>query len=63
MEYRALPIKGVYLMEPRVFGDSRGYFMETFRSDEFRREVADIEFIQDNESLSGPGVARGLHFP
>lgn len=62
MEYKALPIKGVYLMEPHVFGDIRGYFMETFRSDEFRREVADIEFVQDNESLSGRGVARGLHY-
>lgn len=62
MEYTALPIEGVYLMEPRVFGDSRGYFMETFRSDEFRRRVADIEFVQDNESLSGRGVARGLHY-
>lgn len=64
MKYRPLPIKGVFLIEPERFGDSRGYFMETFRLGEFRRAtgMADIEFVQDNESVSRRGVFRGLHF-
>ncbi|MBQ4292554.1 MAG: dTDP-4-dehydrorhamnose 3,5-epimerase [Muribaculaceae bacterium] len=55
-------IKGVFVIEPRRFGDSRGYFMESFRRDEFRQNVGDVEFVQDNESFSTRGVLRGLHF-
>ncbi len=62
MEYQKLSLEGACLLVPKLFGDSRGYFMETFRADEFRREVADVTFIQDNESLSGRGVVRGLHY-
>lgn len=64
MKYRPQPLKGVFLIEPERFGDSRGYFMETFRLEEFRRETGlpAIEFVQDNESLSMRGVFRGLHF-
>lgn len=63
MNYIKTDIEGPVIIEPKVFGDERGYFFESFRADEFRREVADIEFIQDNESLSARrGVLRGLHF-
>ena len=64
MKYRPTPIKGVFLIEPERFGDSRGYCMETFRLGEFREAVGQpgIEFVQDNESLSRRGVFRGLHF-
>jgi len=63
MNYIKTEIEGPMIIEPRVFGDRRGYFFESFRADEFRREVADIEFVQDNESLSAHrGVLRGLHF-
>lgn len=64
MKYRPTPIKGVFLIEPKRFGDSRGYFMETFRLGEFREATGmeDIEFVQDNESVSRRGVFRGFHF-
>ncbi|MCM1070568.1 MAG: dTDP-4-dehydrorhamnose 3,5-epimerase [[Clostridium] fimetarium] len=64
MKYRPTLLKGVYLIEPARFGDSRGYFMETFRLGEFRQAVGQpsLEFVQDNESLSRRGVFRGLHF-
>lgn len=55
-------IKGVYVIEPRRFGDARGYFMESFKLDEFRKNIGDICFVQDNESMSSRGVLRGLHF-
>ncbi|MBO7382318.1 MAG: dTDP-4-dehydrorhamnose 3,5-epimerase family protein, partial [Muribaculaceae bacterium] len=49
MIFKEQRIKGVFVIEPRRFGDSRGYFMESFRLDDFRRNVGDIEFVQDNE--------------
>lgn len=62
MKFISQPIEGVFLIEPRRFGDERGYFMESFKLDEFRENIGDINFIQDNESLSTRGVLRGLHF-
>lgn len=55
-------IPGVVIIEPRVFGDERGYFFESFSSEAFRREVCDTVFVQDNESKSCYGVVRGLHY-
>lgn len=55
-------IDGLVVIEPRVFGDSRGYFFESFSERDFKREVADVDFVQDNESKSSYGVVRGLHF-
>ncbi|MDT8380067.1 MAG: dTDP-4-dehydrorhamnose 3,5-epimerase [Desulfotignum sp.] len=52
----------VKILRPEVFGDARGFFMETFRDNEFREKVADAVFIQDNHSRSGKGVLRGLHY-
>ena len=54
-------IEGLVVIEPRVFGDSRGYFFESYNARDFA-QVADITFVQDNESRSCYGVVRGLHF-
>lgn len=62
MDFKPLEIDGVWLIEPKRFGDARGYFMESFKLDEFRSHVGDITFVQDNESVSTRGVLRGLHF-
>lgn len=55
-------IKDLVILEPKVFGDHRGYFMETFQDAWFRKNVCDTTFVQDNESRSSHGVLRGLHF-
>ena len=55
-------IEGVVIIEPRVFGDERGYFMETWSQRDFDQQVRPIQFVQDNESKSRYGVLRGLHF-
>ncbi len=55
-------IEGVVIIEPRVFVDKRGYFFESFSQKEFSKKVANIHFLQDNESHSTYGVLRGLHF-
>ena len=55
-------IPGLVIIEPRVFGDNRGYFFESFSERRFKEEVADVDFVQDNESKSCYGVVRGLHF-
>lgn len=55
-------IEGVYIIEPKVFGDARGYFMETFQQEEFEKAGIKCKFVQDNESKSKKGVLRGLHY-
>lgn len=55
-------IEGVYIIEPTVFGDERGYFMETYHAREFKEAGLDFNFVQDNQSKSKKGVLRGLHF-
>ena len=56
-------IEGVLIVEPRVFGDARGYFFESYNARDFREQTGiDVTFIQDNESCSSYGVVRGLHF-
>lgn len=55
-------IKGLVIVQPAVFGDERGYFMETYNKEEFEKQGLDMTFIQDNESKSKKGVLRGLHF-
>ena len=62
MEVIKTAIEGVYIIEPKVFGDARGYFFESFSEREFREKVGNIHFVQDNESMSKYGVMRGLHF-
>ncbi|MBR5118216.1 MAG: dTDP-4-dehydrorhamnose 3,5-epimerase [Muribaculaceae bacterium] len=61
MEFQELEIKGVWLIKPQRFGDSRGYFSETWKQQEFESHVGKVNFVQDNESLSSYGVLRGLH--
>ena len=55
-------IEGVYVIEPQVFGDERGYFMETYSEEEFKEAGLNYNFVQDNQSSSRKGVLRGLHF-
>ena len=55
-------LEGVVIIEPEIFGDSRGYFMESFSQRVFEREVAPVRFVQDNRSHSRYGVVRGLHY-
>jgi len=55
-------IEGVWILEPKVFGDSRGYFMETYKETDFERHIGRTNFVQDNESKSSYGVLRGLHY-
>ena len=62
MEYIKTEIAGVYIIEPRVFNDARGYFMEAWKEEEFNANVSPVKFIQDNESKSSYGVLRGLHY-
>lgn len=68
MEVIQTKIPGVVIVEPKIFGDSRGYFFESFSQKEFDEKVAipnfgkSIQFVQDNESMSSYGVMRGLHF-
>lgn len=56
------PIPGLYVITPTLFGDDRGFFMETYNADDFRALGIDCQFIQDNHSRSKQGVLRGLHF-
>ena len=62
MEYIKTEIEGVVIIRPRVFGDDRGYFMETFKQLEFEERIGPVQFVQDNESKSSRGVLRGLHY-
>ena len=62
MNYIQMEIDCVWLIEPRVFLDSRGYFMESFKKEEFEENIGPVPFIQDNESKSTFGVLRGMHY-
>ena len=63
MEYIKTEIEGVWVIEPKVFNDQRGYFFEAFKQAEFDEHIGyHVEFIQDNESKSSFGVLRGLHY-
>jgi dTDP-4-dehydrorhamnose 3,5-epimerase len=55
-------IPDVKIIEPQVFGDERGFFLETFRDDWFKENVAEVTFLQDNHSKSGHGILRGMHY-
>ena len=62
MEFKKTAIEGVYVIEPRVFNDARGYFFEAWKKEEFEQNIGKVEFVQDNESKSSYGVLRGLHY-
>lgn len=55
-------IKGAYIIDVKSYGDNRGYFMETYKESDFKEAGLDYSFVQDNQSSSGKGVLRGLHF-
>ena len=62
MDFIEQNIKGVWVIEPKRFGDKRGYFSELFKQADFDAHIGHVDFIQDNESFSSKGVLRGLHF-
>ena len=62
MNYKPLAIPDVVLITPKVFGDERGFFLETFRQNEFERQCGPFGFVQDNHSKSARGILRGLHY-
>lgn len=62
MEVIQTNIKGVVIIEPRLFKDDRGYFFESYSERDFNKQVSEVHFVQDNESKSSYGVMRGLHF-
>jgi dTDP-4-dehydrorhamnose 3,5-epimerase len=62
MEIKEEKIKGLFSIQPKVFGDERGYFLETFNQNKYNKFIKAFEFVQDNLSLSTKGVLRGLHF-
>jgi dTDP-4-dehydrorhamnose 3,5-epimerase len=62
MDFKETSIGGVYVIEPRVFNDARGYFFEAWKQSEFNEHIGEVNFIQDNESKSSYGVLRGLHY-
>jgi dTDP-4-dehydrorhamnose 3,5-epimerase len=63
MQIEETKLKGCFIIEPKVFGDERGYFFESYKQDLFEKSIGyKVNFIQDNQSLSSYGVLRGLHF-
>jgi dTDP-4-dehydrorhamnose 3,5-epimerase len=62
MLFTPTPIEGVMVIEPKVFGDDRGFFMESWNAAAFRQAGMDLTFVQDNHSRSSRGVLRGLHY-
>ena len=62
MKFTETPIQGVWIIEPKVFNDARGYFFEAWKQAEFNAHIGEVNFIQDNESQSSYGVLRGLHY-
>ena len=62
MNYIQTEIDGVWVIEPKVFNDARGYFMESFKEEEVCKNIGHVPFVQDNESKSSFGVLRGLHY-
>ena len=62
MKYTNTNIEGLINIEPKIFGDQRGYFLETYNQETFQETFGSVTFVQDNESKSSKGVLRGLHF-
>lgn len=61
-EFEKFEIEGLMLVKPKVFGDNRGFFMETYKKSDFLKNGIEVEFVQDNHSKSCKGVLRGLHY-
>jgi dTDP-4-dehydrorhamnose 3,5-epimerase len=62
MKFEETPLPGVYLLQPAVFGDPRGFFLESWNRETFRQAGFDLDFVQDNHSRSARGILRGMHY-
>ena len=62
MKFEKTPLPGVLLLQPQVFGDQRGFFLESWSAETFRTEGLDLNFVQDNHSRSAGGILRGMHY-
>ena len=62
MKFEATPLQGVYLLTPKVFGDERGFFLESWNATTFANQGFDMAFVQDNHTRSARGILRGLHY-
>jgi len=62
MDIRKTPLDGLLIIQPKIFADERGHFFESYRRDILGEPATDVEFIQDNQSLSNKGIIRGMHF-
>jgi dTDP-4-dehydrorhamnose 3,5-epimerase len=62
MKFEPTPLRDVYLLQPRVFGDQRGFFLESWNQETFRSAGFDMHFVQDNHSRSARGILRGMHY-
>lgn len=62
MKFEATPLQDVYLLQPQVFGDQRGFFLESWNAQTFREAGFELDFVQDNHSRSARGILRGLHY-
>ena len=62
MKFEETPLSGMYLVQPDVFGDQRGFFLESWNRDTFRQEGFEMDFVQDNHSRSKRGILRGMHY-
>ncbi len=62
MKFEATPLPDLFLLKPRVFGDERGFFMESWSAETFRAAGFELDFVQDNHSRSARGILRGMHF-
>jgi dTDP-4-dehydrorhamnose 3,5-epimerase len=62
MKFEATPLQDVYLLKPQVFGDQRGFFLESWNAKTFRDAGFDLDFVQDNHSRSARGILRGMHY-
>ena len=60
MKFETTPLEGVYLLKPRVFGDERGFFIESWNATTFANEGLDMKFVHDNHSRSSRGILRGM---
>lgn len=62
MKFEQSPLEGVYMVHPQVFGDQRGFFLESWNAADFRAAGFDLDFVQDNHSRSARGILRGMHY-
>lgn len=62
MKFETTPLKDVFLLQPQVFGDQRGFFLESWNQEMFREAGLDLNFVQDNHSRSARGILRGMHY-